>query len=279
MRKIAVASGKGGTGKTTFSVNFALFLQELQKNVILTDLDVEEPNTHLFFSLDKEIIKVENYIPIHNPDSCNYCGLCAEKCEFNALIAIKDYWKLFTEMCHGCTVCEQVCPENAISEGKRDIGNIEISEIDNFKLVIGRLNIGETLTSEMIKRTKKFVESKFEEDVLIYDCPPGTTCPAVNSILNCDDTVLIAEPTPFGFHDFKLMINVLKEINVNPFVVINKCEGNSELEDFCNENDLPIIGKIPFSRKIAENYSKGKAIFNIPEIKSVFEKISTELSI
>ncbi len=279
MRKIAVASGKGGTGKTTFSVNFALYLKNFNKTIILSDLDVEEPNGHLFFSFDKSIVPVKHYKPVHNPDLCTYCGICAKSCEFNALIAINNYWRLFTEMCHGCTVCEQVCPENAISSGKRQIGQIEISEDNNFKLITGRLNIGETLTSEMIKQTKKYVENNFSSDVLIYDCPPGTTCPAVNAILNCDDVILIAEPTPFGFHDFKLMINVLKKIEIKPLVVINKYEGNSELEEYCIDNKLKIIGKIPFTKEIAKKYSNGETIIENNKIKQIFEEIKSELSL
>ena len=279
MRKIAVASGKGGTGKTTFSVNFSLYLKNSGYNVILTDLDVEEPNSHLFFSLHSQIIPIEHYKPIHNPELCTYCGLCAKSCEFNALIAVNNYWRLFTEMCHGCTVCEQVCPENAISPGRRNIGKIEISEEKNLKLVTGRLNIGETLSSEMIKQTKKYVENNFSSDVLIYDSPPGTTCPAVNSVLNCDFVLLIAEPTPFGFHDFKLMIDVLDKIDINPLIVINKYEGYSELEKFCETKNLKIIGKIPFSKKIAEKYSKGETILDDEQVVKIFDEIKSELSI
>jgi MinD superfamily P-loop ATPase len=279
MKKIAIASGKGGTGKTTFSVNFALYLKKLQKNIILSDLDVEEPNSHLFFSYDKQSVSIFNYIPIHHKDKCTYCGLCAKSCEFNALIAINNYWKLFQEMCHGCKVCEYVCPENAISEGKREIGKIEISTDDNFKLIVGRLNIGETLTSEMIKQTRKFVENKFNDDILIYDCPPGTTCPAINSVLNCDYVILIAEPTPFGFHDFKLMIDVLEKVNIVPLVIINKYEGQSELENFCISKKLKIIGKIPFSKKIAKIYSQAKTFFDDNEFISFFDEIKSELDL
>ncbi len=255
--KIAVASGKGGTGKTFFSTNLYYSLKDKYK-ICLSDLDVEEPNSGLFIKSGMKLVEIlcYNTIPVVDDSKCTLCGRCSEVCQFNAIFVTKTKWGIFPELCKGCTACIKLCPENALAKGEKEIGVVKDNR-DGF--VEGKLKLREPIAVPLIKQTKdKTLQNYNDYEFIIYDSPPGTTCPTIAAMKGNDFVVLVAEPTPFGFNDFVITYDVLKKLKLKFGVVINKDGiGDSEVEDFCIKEGIPLLSKIPHSDEIAQNYSNG----------------------
>ncbi len=261
---ISVASGKGGTGKTTVAVGLALS----GENVQFLDCDVEEPNAHIFI---KPVIKqkepVHIYIPEINKDKCNFCGRCQEICSYNAIAVLKNDVLIFKELCHSCGACSYLCPQNAIKEVNKEIGFIEMGSNGNLHFVGGRLNIGEAISTPVIKAVKKYINSK---RTVIIDVPPGTSCPVIESVKGSDYCILVTEPTPFGLYDLTLTVEVLRKINIPFGVVINRSNlGYKDTIDYCKKENIPILMRIPFKKEIAHLYSRG-----VPFVKKKKEYLS-----
>ncbi|MEW5820748.1 MAG: ATP-binding protein [Cyanobacteriota bacterium] len=268
--KISVASGKGGTGKTTVALNMAISIEE---QVNLLDVDVEEPNCHIFLPGSKfNSENVYSYIPEVDLNKCSYCGKCAEICRFNAIAVLSNNVMVFKELCHCCGGCAILCPEKAISETKIQIGSIKTANIFNLNFYYGELKIGHPTAPPVIKAVKKYIEP---EKINIIDCPPGTSCAAVESIKGSDFCIMVSDPTPFGIHDLKLSVKVLQQLNVPFGVVINKCDtGTDELYKYCSSHNITILMEIKDERRIAEIYSQGKLIVNeLPEYKNQFNNL------
>jgi len=272
---ISIASGKGGTGKTTIAVNLALTLaKDKEKNVQFLDCDVEEPNAHLFL---KPVItsseSVEIPVPKIDDKECNYCGKCAEVCVFNAIAVTKNKVLVFPGLCHGCGACTLFCPEKAISEEGNEIGILEEGKAESINFTHGRLNIGEPMSPPIIKKIKKKIKKNYSDSrddniinnhITLIDAPPGTSCPVIESIKDSDYTILVTEPTPFGLHDLILAVEVLRKLKIPYGVVLNKCDiGDRKVEEYCKINDIPLLLSIPLDREIAVAYSKGIPIVKI----------------
>lgn len=270
--KIAIASGKGGTGKTTVAVNLALALAK-DLTVTLIDCDVEEPNCNLFLNFSSENSK-RSKIPtyIFDSDKCTACGKCAKVCRFNAIAALKTKPMFFQEMCHGCGGCVIACPEGAIIETERENGTVFFIEKDNLKFVEGRLDIGEAMASPLIKKMKKDMP---DSEIVLIDSPPGTACSMFAAVTGTDFALLVTEPTPFGLNDFKLAVAAVREMKVSFAAVINRDNNQDNIVTaYCNEEGIDILARIPDDRKIAECYSTGGIVYNrLPEYKELFEKL------
>ena len=265
---VSVASGKGGTGKTTLAVNMALSL----KNVQLLDCDVEEPNAHLLLHPKMEETKpVYVQIPVVKESKCDYCGKCAKFCKFNALFVANQKIMLFSELCSGCGGCAIVCPKNAINEKKRKIGTIIKGSAKGVKLVYGQLNVGEPMPTPVIKAVKKQIQP-FRKGDIIVDAPPGTACPVIEAVHGSDYTILVTEPTPFGLYDLKIAVEVLSKLKIPFGVVVNRAGiGDEKVHTFCREKSIPLLLEIPYERKIAELYSVGEPfVLKMPEWKKRF---------
>jgi len=283
---ISVASGKGGTGKTTIAVNLALALaKDKEKNVQFLDCDVEEPNAHLFLKpviTNSESVKIP--VPKIDDEKCNYCGKCAEVCVFNAIAVTKNKVLVFPGLCHGCGACMLFCPENAISEQGREIGILEEGKARSISFIDGRLNIGEPMAPPIIRKIKKRINKDgikgksndiANHHLTIIDAPPGTSCPVIESIKDSDYTILVTEPTPFGLHDLILAVEVLQKLKIPHGVVLNKCDvGDHKVEEYCKKNNIPLLLSIPLDREIAVAYSQG---IPIVKINSSYEQKFTQL--
>lgn len=269
--KIAILSGKGGTGKTTVSTNLAWSLSKIMK-VQLLDADVEEPNDHIFFDIKfGEEKSVDMLLPTVDNNVCIKCGECAKNCQFGAINVFSGGAMVFDNLCHGCGVCKMVCPVNAITEKPKSIGKIKLGKVsDNLDFGMGILNLGEPSGVKVIRELKKHID--LDADVVILDSQPGTSCPVVETLRGVDFAVLVTEPTKFGLHDLDLAIEVVKEMNIPYGIVINRHrEDNNIVEKYAFENNIPILMKIPFRREIAEIYSSG-VLFSkkLPEFQEEF---------
>ena len=287
--KIAIASGKGGTGKTTVAVNLFYFLyQNMSENIQLIDCDVEEPNDAIFFGNFKRENEQDIYqqVPVIDIEKCTFCRKCAEYCEFNAIVVLPSaqFAEINADLCHSCGACKVACNYGAISEIHKPLGIISNYNTGiGLGLVEGSLKIGSSMQTMMIKAVKQEISPASE--IVIFDSPPGTSCPVVESVSDADLVILVTEPTPFGLHDLQLTINLLKKIN-KPFqVIINKVGlGNRDVYRYLNENEIKILGEIPFSPSYASSYATGALLDNIPEdiekeYMSMIHKIESELII
>ncbi|MBU6997022.1 MAG: ATP-binding protein [Theionarchaea archaeon] len=250
--KIAVASGKGGTGKTTISVNLALSLE----NVQLVDCDVEEPDCNVYLGLPLEHLQdVALPVPHISKEKCTFCGKCADFCQFNALAIFPQNSVVFAELCHGCGGCTLICPEDAITEEKRTIGTLERGSLDTLEFLRGVLNIGEPMATPVIRVLKQAINSSGE---VILDSPPGNGCPVIETVSGCDFCLLVTEPTPFGLHDLKMAVTLTRVLDVPCGVLINRWGmGSAPVEKYCSEEHIPVLMKIPHERRIAELCARG----------------------
>lgn len=255
--RIVIASGKGGTGKTTVATNLAWTASHNQE-IVFMDLDVEEPNAHIFLKpVIKNQMPVTKKTPVIDEQKCTYCGKCAESCVFNALSIISQNVLVFPELCHSCGLCKLICPFKAIQESEYEIGIIQAGKCADNKISFyaGTLNIGETSTPELIQAVK----SQTRTNILhILDAPPGTSCAVIEALKEADFCLLVAEPTPFGESDLNLMIKLVKTMNIPAGIIINQYESqNKIIEDLAYKHSIPVIACIPFDPSIAAAYAKG----------------------
>lgn len=250
---ISVASGKGGTGKTTVAVALAL---SADGDVQLIDCDVEEPNVHILLKP-----KIYEERPVYSPvpavleERCSHCGKCADLCQYNALFVSPKKVLVFPELCHGCGLCAIACLEKAIIEEKRQIGMVRRGSTRKVDVVYGELNVGEPMAVPVIREVKKEIQL---EKTVIVDAPPGVSCPVVESVYGSDFALLVTEPTPFGLHDLKIAVEVLRSLRIPLGVVINRAGiGDGKIYEYCRKEGIPVMLEIPFSKEIAELYSCG----------------------
>lgn len=277
---ISILSGKGGTGKTTISTNLSILLSENHENVSYFDFDVEEPNGFIFLKPDIEIEnKVFKKVPKIDKELCTNCGECSKLCKFNAISITPNNSTVFEKLCHDCGLCYIACPVQAISEILREIGKIESGkskDISNLNAFRGVLNIGEPSGVPVISALKKFLDV---DSINILDAPPGSSCSVINTVEDSDYSILVTEPTKFGLHDLKIAVEVLRYLNIPFGVLINKSdEFDFIIENYCENEKIDILGKIPFSRNIANKYSKGDILINSDaEFTQNLQNIASEL--
>jgi MinD superfamily P-loop ATPase len=271
---ISVASGKGGTGKTTIATNLAV---SIGSDVQLLDCDVEEPNAHLFIKPEIERTEtVYTAVPKIDMAKCTFCRKCSDICRFNVIAIAGRNVLTFPELCHSCGGCMVVCPEGAITETGRELGVVENGFRELIEFAHGRLRIGEAMSPPLIKRVRSLVKPG---KINIIDAPPGTSCPVIAAVKDTDFVLMVTEPTPFGLHDLKLAVEAVKRLNILCGLVINRSDiGNNDVRQYAQSENLPILMEIPFERRIAETYSRGYLMVEeMPEWKEKFRELFTQI--
>lgn len=275
--RIAIASGKGGTGKTTVAVNLAQTAARAGKTVHLCDCDVEEPNAHLFLDLEfSRTWPVTVPVPVVDQDRCRHCGGCAAICEFNAIACLAQKTLVFEDLCHSCGGCWLVCPHDAMTPWDRVIGEVSTGQAGNLVFTQGRLQVGETRVPDLIAAVK---EVPGDEPWIILDAPPGITCPVTATLGGADYVLLVTEPTPFGRHDLELALSLARQMGISCGVVINRADSTPGLvEDFCARERVPLLARIPFKREVAMHCAEGGlAIEADSEVAAVFDHLLRSL--
>jgi MinD superfamily P-loop ATPase len=267
---ISVASGKGGTGKTTVATSLAAVLGNRCR---LLDCDVEEPNCHIFMKpsfLMREVIGVP--VPVVDPDKCSRCGKCGEVCRFSAIVQIGESVLTFPELCHGCGGCKLLCPEKAISETSRELGVVETGSAGSVEFVHGVLRVGEAMSPPLIREVKKRINP---DKIAILDAPPGASCPVINTVSGSDFIIMVTEPTPFGLNDLSIAVEAVSQLGIPMGVVLNRADvGDRGIQSFCMERNIPLLAEIPHDRKIAEGYAGGDLLVTCaPDYIGLFLKI------
>jgi MinD superfamily P-loop ATPase len=272
--RIAFASGKGGTGKTTFAVNFAHFLSLSGYKVQVADLDVEEPNAHIFLNPAIESThSVKVWIPSFDYGKCDFCGECAKVCQFNSLFVLPKEVLLFPELCKSCKLCKRVCEQHAVIDSEREVGVVREGVTgDRIYFVDGVLNVKEAMPVSVINEVKRALK---EEYIQIIDAPPGTSCPFVKSVYDADIVVLVTEPTPFALHDLKSCVSFIKLLRKKIGVIVNrKIDDYLPLAEFLRSENIPVFAQIPEDLRIAKAYSEGKLFLeSLPEYNRSFEEL------
>ncbi len=274
--RIAIASGKGGTGKTTLSTNLASYIAQ-EHNVVLVDLDVEEPNSGLF--IKARLLRREakyKMIPEWSEENCILCGNCHEVCNFHAIIQLGSSILVFPQLCHGCYACAELCPSSALEMVTQKMGELQHFQNGKLDFIESRLDVGQEQATQLISQTNQYIDEQFPGDIIkIYDSPPGTSCPVIEATKDADFVILVTEPTPFGLHDLKLAIDTMRKLGRDYGVIVNREGiGNSDVLNYCRQEDIPVIARIPDNRRIAELYSRGELVYHeIPEVADQMERI------
>jgi MinD superfamily P-loop ATPase len=281
--KIAIASGKGGTGKTLLSTNLFYTLSEHHASLCLVDCDAEEPNDLGFFETQLiEEKKVTQKVPVIDESRCKFCGKCHDYCAYNAIFIIPPakVIKVIDDLCHGCGACTVACRDGAISERDDLLGGISIHKTTNIGDIIeSRVKVG---VYSPVKVIKAGIKASKKYEIVILDSPPGTSCPFIHTVESSDYVILVTEPTPFGLSDLKQSVDTLKTMNKNYGVIINRAGlGNREIYDYLDEDGIPLLMEIPFDKEIARIYSTGKLLAKErpefkEELKKMFDKISSD---
>lgn len=276
---VTIASGKGGTGKTTVATNLAVAAARAGRQVRLLDCDVEEPNCHLFLepaSVHRRDAMVS--IPVVDDDSCNGCGQCAEICRFNALAVVGDGVMVFPELCHACAGCWLVCPEKAITRGQRSIGEVGEGDVEGVHLVYGRLNVGEALVPPLIEQVRA---AAGDADLVLVDAPPGTSCSAIAAMQDSEFVVLVTEPTPFGLNDLILAVSVVRQLDIPCGVIVNRAgAGDDRVHRWCRQENVEILLEIPDDRRMAEAYARGDLILDaVPGVAALYDDLLRTLTV
>lgn len=276
--RIAIASGKGGTGKTTVATNLAHVASRNGQSVAYLDCDVEEPNGHLFLKPEiSQRTPVGHLIPEVNEEKCTHCGQCGEICQYSAIVCLGQKVLVYPELCHACGGCSLVCPTDAIKEVPREIGVLEVGHAGRIHFVHGLLNIGEAMSPPVIRAVK---DAAPEADVVLVDAPPGTSCPVIESIRDSDYVMLVTEPTPFGLNDLKLAVEMVRVLELRFGVVINRADvGDDEVLRYCHQDGIKILAEIRDDRRVAEVYSRGEMVCEVlPDYQSLFAQLLSVLT-
>lgn len=274
--KITIASGKGGTGKTTISTNLTSYIASMGNKVVLSDLDVEEPNSALFLNPELLHTQIANkMVPSWEKEDCTLCGECAKNCNFNAIVSMPTEILVFPELCHSCYACSELCPTDSLPMRPTRIGEIKEFQAKDFPFVEGRLDLGQEMSVPLIAQTIEYTSKKYTKHIKIFDAPPGTSCPVIEASRGSNFVILITEATPFGLNDLILAVETMRVLKQKFGVIINRHGiGDKSVEEYCQKENIPIITKVKNDKEVAKLYSKGELIYEkIEHFKDSLDEI------
>jgi MinD superfamily P-loop ATPase len=277
--KIAIASGKGGTGKTTIATNLVFTIAQTGKQVQYLDCDVEEPNGHIFLKPDIEKTEqVTVSVPEVDLTKCMGHGKCGQLCQYSAIVSLKEKVLTFEQLCHSCGGCMLVCPEKAITEKQKIIGFLDQGKSEDVSFVQGRLQIGDVRSPALIKYVKQKINGN---EISIIDAPPGTSCPVIEAVKDTDFVLLVTEPTPFGLNDLILAVEMTRQLKLSFSIVINRSNlGYDKVHRYCRNEGIKIVMELPDDRRIAEVYSSGQMLVEaLPEYKEHFAQLAKTIEV
>ncbi|HON79215.1 MAG TPA: 4Fe-4S binding protein [Spirochaetota bacterium] len=286
MKQLVVISGKGGTGKTSIVASLAA----LAGNKVLADCDVDAADLHLI--LDPDVQFSEEFsggsIAVLDKDTCIECGKCIEVCRFGA---ISDKYAVSRTGCEGCSVCARFCPADAITMHEKISGKWFISNTRFGPLIHAKLGIAEDNSGKLVSRVKDEAKKAAEADnlsLMIIDGSPGIGCPVIASIAGASLVLIVTEPTVSGLHDMERVAELTGHFKIRTCVCINKYDLNSDItrktEEFCNANNIPVVGKIPYDAEITKAQIAAQSIIEYApenpaarEIMSMWESLEKKL--
>jgi MinD superfamily P-loop ATPase len=277
--RVAIASGKGGTGKTTVTASLA---KVWSSPLTAVDMDVEEPNLHLFLKPDlPHSEKALMEVPEADEDLCTACGACSDLCQFKAISLLGETLLVFPDMCHGCGGCFRVCPAGALSKATRDLGEVLWGHAGAAGFVMGRLRVGEAMSPPLMRAVNKRLQAMLttEPGDILIDAPPGVSCPAVSAVSGADLVLLVTEPTPFGLFDLRLAHQAFTPLGMPMAVVINRAGlGDNQVQEYCRKKGLPLLAEIPFDAEAASAYAQGQILAEaMPAMRDLFEHLASDL--
>ena len=285
MKQLVIISGKGGTGKTIISACFA----SLARNKVMVDCDVDAANLYLLLRPEiQESHKFSGGMKARiEQNNCSGCGECVNACRFSAIHEKID-GEFFIDpiSCEGCGVCYHVCAVKAVEMEKSLSGEWFVSHTKYGPFVHARLGIGEENSGKLVTEIRKKAMELAEKnslDLVIIDGPPGIGCPVIASLSGADLALVVTEPTLAGIHDMERVAQTAHHFKISTACCINKYDINPEnsakIEDWCQKNSIPLMGKIPFDEDVTPSmvnliplpeYSNNAAS---KEIKNIWEKI------
>ena len=281
MKEIVVISGKGGTGKTSITASFAYLGK---KDMIIADCDVDAADMHLLMC-PKIIRKEDFYSSLEakiDADKCTNCGKCFDICRFDAISVLENTHEIIPLNCEGCSYCEKVCPEAAISMHKRLDGEWYISNTrTNSAMVHAKLGIGTENSGKLVatvKNVARQLAEKYNKKYILVDGSPGVGCPVISSLSGAAYVILVTEPTVSGLHDLQRVYELVKKFNLPAGIIINKydlnLEKHNEILEFAVDEGIEHIANLPYDESFTKAITLGITIveYDDAELKSTIEK-------
>lgn len=281
MKQLLILSGKGGTGKTTIAGAFI----RLSGAKAYADCDVDAPNLHLIMDHQSAPALTDYYgmsKAVIDPDLCRNCGICKHHCRFNAIRFSRSY-SVDQYVCEGCGVCAELCPSDAITLIPSAAGELMLyTKDDNSVFSTAQLKMGSGTSGKLVTEVKRqLTNAATHAELAVIDGSPGIGCPVIASLSGVDLVLIVGEPSVSGISDMERIIKTARQFKVKTIVCVNKYNTNIQntghIISYCQENQIPFAGKIPFDKKAVEAVNSGLSIadFECPSgdaVKEVYKK-------
>lgn len=285
-KELVVASGKGGTGKTSVVAALA----SLAGPCVLADCDVDAADLHLV--LEPKVSHCADFTGGSkariNPALCTACGTCQELCRFDAIrfdgpagngdrppwcaaperpfgqeasvpssLRLPRTFRVEPTACEGCGVCVDYCADQAIEFAPAVSGQWFVSETRCGPMVHARLGIAAENSGKLVtqvRRTAQQVALNQGLELILCDGSPGIGCPVIASLTGASLVLFVVEPTVSGVHDFRRIAQLAARLGVPGVLAVNKADLNrpmaDELEATAVQRAIVPAGRIPYDPEV-----------------------------